>query len=81
MSFIQDLGNFIGEVKAVGDELDTTKREIVATVADSTAQVKTTLSDTAAAITTTAQQASNQIKQSTTIDIQSQPESPDPSTK
>lgn len=67
MGFLQDLGSFISDVNAIGDEIDGVKNDVVNSLVDSATQVKTTLSDTSADIAALAEEVGGTVKQSTTL--------------
>ena len=67
MGFLQDLGSFISDVNAIGDEIDGVKKDVVDSLIDSATQVKTTLSDASADIATMAEEVGSTVKQSASL--------------
>ena len=67
MGFLQDLGSFISDVNAIGDEIDGVKKDVVDSLIDSATQVKATLSDASADITTIAEEVGSTVKQSASL--------------
>lgn len=67
MGFLQDLGSFISDVNAIGDEIDGVKKDVVDSLIDSASQVKETLSDASADIATMAEEVGSTVKQSASL--------------
>lgn len=65
MGFLSDFGSFLGDVKAVNEEIDNIKNDVVSSVIDTASQAKNTVTDTASQVSGSTQQIASDVQQAT----------------